>query len=99
MDGSGSPDRVARDRPQDLRAGPERARERARDLRATRRAPPVVDRDLDDAEPATERLHLHLDGPAVVAVVHLERSQRVPADRAERAEVGEAVAVERADHE
>src|SRR5436309_1317635 len=67
-------DQVSADRPEDLGPRPERSRQRPGDLRPAD-ASPVGDRHLADAQPALERLDLHLDRPAEVAVGHAETAQ------------------------
>ena len=78
---------VAQDGGDDLRPRPERPAYGPADL-ALPHPRPVVDGDLDDAQPRARGFHLHLDGPAVVAVAHVEPPQRLGRDGAEGAEVG-----------
>ena len=77
---------MAQDRGDDLRARPDRPAHGPADL-ALPHPRPVVDRHLDDAQPRACGLHLHLDGPAVVAVAHVEATQGLGRDRAEGTEV------------
>ena len=79
--------RVAQDGGDDLRPRPERPAHGPADL-ALPHPRSVVDRHLHDAQPRARGLHLHLDGPAVVAVAHVEPPQRLGRDGAEGAEVG-----------
>ena len=78
--------RVAQDGGNDLRARPERPAHGPADL-ALAHPRSIVDRHLDDAQPRARGFHLHLDGPAVVAVAHVEPPQRLGRDGAEGAEV------------
>ena len=80
---------VAQDRGDDLRARPDRPAHGPADL-ALSHPRAVVDRHLDDAQPRARGLDLHLDGPAVVAVAHVEPAQRLGRDGAEGTEVGGA---------
>ena len=84
--------------PEDLIAGAHGAGDRAGDLRDPHPAA-VGDGHLGGAHPQAHGLDLHLGRPAEVGVRHVEALQGVPADGAEGAEVGEAVAVEEADQQ
>jgi len=59
----------------------------------------VADGDFGAPYAGAGRLRLHLRCPAVVAVPHVEGEKRLVADGAERAEIGEPVAVEKVKHE
>ena len=52
------------------------------------------DRQLDDAQAGARRPHLHFEVPAVGLFAHAEPHQRIAPDRAERAHIGVADAVE-----
>ena len=69
-------------------------REIARDLGGAAAAAAIGHRNFEDAQAGAGGAHLHLDVPAIGHLAHAEREQRVAADRAERAHVGVAHAVE-----
>src|SRR5262245_13123096 len=83
----GRAERVAGDRPQDLRPRAHASEERAADL-APPHARPVVHRDLAHPEPSLRRLHLHLHRPAEVAVAHVQAVEGLRGHRPEGAEIG-----------
>jgi hypothetical protein len=58
------------------------------------RPPAVIDRDLEDTQAGTRRLHLHLQVPTVGLLPHIEASETIPADGAKRAHVRVANAVD-----
>src|SRR5439155_19435703 len=76
----------AADGEQDLPPRAEHAADGARDLGAAA-PPPVAHRHLDHGEAGPRGARLHLHRPAVVAVAHAERLERLPADGAERSQV------------
>jgi hypothetical protein len=70
----------------------------ARDLRGAADPAAAGHRDLEHAQARPRRAHLHLEVPAVGELAHAQVQQRVAPDRAERAHVGVAHAVECLDH-
>ena len=82
------------DRAQDSSSRPESASQRAADLAATDPWS-VVDGDLDDSQPALRSFDLHLNGPSVGPIAHVEGAQRLQPDGSEGSEVGRPRADER----
>jgi len=78
---------LARDNPQDRAAGAHHAAQGAADFGLTGQARQIQQGDFTHAQTLLQGLDLHLDGPAVTGIAHLQILQGRPADQTHGAEI------------